>query len=314
VVGHSELRVTDTDQLRGLSAVRDNLKLRHFDVDEIDLTATRKIPDDAAVLVNVAPQGKFSAAEQAMLRSYLSTNAGRMICFLQPGASTTALGLDELLLDWGILVHDDLILDTNQEGVAENGDLLVRAFQQHPITKFLFERGGHLRMGLTRTVMPDPGRSLGSGLNVTTLAATYPTAWGERDYRRPQQQKYDPGDTRPIPGMEPAERLGMIVASERVGVRDNLPFSVRGGKVVVFGTGDLIANSRLDPTSFTFFLNTVNWAVDRDRMLNIPPRPVERFEISLSAAEFSRLRYALLLVLPGGAIALGLLVYWTRRA
>jgi hypothetical protein len=49
-------------------------------------------------------------------------------------------------------------------------------------------------------------------------------------------------------------------------------------------------------------------------MLNIPPRPIERFEISLSAAEFDRLRYALLLVLPGAAILLGALVYWTRRA
>ena len=30
-----------------------------------------------------------------------------------------------------------------------------------------------------------------------------------------------------------------------IGVRDKLPFSVRGGRLVVFGTGDLIANTRL---------------------------------------------------------------------
>jgi hypothetical protein len=34
----------------------------------------------------------------------------------------------------------------------------------------------------------------------------------------------------------------------------------------------------------------------------------------LSAADFSRLRYVLLLVLPGAALVLGLIVYWTRRA
>jgi hypothetical protein len=170
-----------------------------------------------------------------------------------------------------------------------------------------------LRIGFARTVMPDPGRSVGSGLKTETLAATSPTAWGERDYRR-LPWKYDPGDTRPIPGLDPPNALGVLVVSERVGVRDNLPFSVRGGKVVVFGTGDMITNARLDQSSFAVFLNTVNWAVDRDRMLNIPSRPVERFEISLSAADFTRLRYALFFVLPGGAILLGLLVYWTRRA
>jgi hypothetical protein len=40
---------------------------------------------------------------------------------------------------------------------------------------------------------------------------------------------------------------------------------------------------------------------------------VERFQLTLSAADFSRLRYTLLLALPGAALLLGLLVYWTRR-
>ena len=313
LVGHGELRVTDADAQRGLSLARDNLKIRHFEVEEIDLTVARKIPDDATLLVDVSPQGRFSAAEQAMLRTYLGTQAGRLIFFLAPRFNVAALGLDDLLLDWGILANDDLICDISPESVAENNDLLLYAFQPHPITKILIDRKLHLRLGEARSVMPDPGRSLGGGLNTVTLAATSPTAWGERNYRR-TPWKYDPGDTRPIPGLEPKDRLGVIVASERVGVRDNLPFSVRGGKVVVFGTGDLIANARLDQTSFLVFLNTVNWAVDRDRMLNIPPRPVERFEISLSAADFMRLRYALFFVLPGSAILLGLLVYWTRRA
>ena len=70
--------------------------------------------------------------------------------------------------------------------------------------------------------------------------------------------------------------------------RKNLP-------VVVFGSGDLPANSRIDQGNFAIFLNAVNWCVDRDRQLSIPPRPVERFQLSLSAADFARLRYALLL-------------------
>ncbi len=39
--------------------------------------------------------------------------------------------------------------------------------------------------------------------------------------------------------MEPPDRLGIAVASERVAARDNLPFSVPGGRLVVVGTGDL---------------------------------------------------------------------------
>jgi hypothetical protein len=315
VSGHGELRVDNTDAQVGLSALRAQLKVRNFDVEPLDFTAMRKIPADASLLVVVAPQSAFSRLEQEMLRQYLSASAGRLMLFLHPGRSTTALGLDDLLLDWGVLVNQDFIVDP--DNLTENLELLVRALAPtHPITKSLVENGSQpLRIGAARSVIPDPGRTLGAGLNVVTLAATSTNAWGERGFRPGEIPRYDPGvDTRPIAGMEPPDRLGVIVASERLAVRDNLPFSVPGGKLVVFGTGDLIANGRLDNASLLVALNAVNWAVDRDHQLAIAPRPIERFQLSLSTTEFSRLRYALLLVLPGGALLLGLLVYWTRRA
>jgi hypothetical protein len=313
--GHGELRIENADAQVGLTGIRDQLKLRNYDVDVLDLTAVRRIPADASLVIVVAPQSSFTRAEQEMLRQYLGTNAGRMILFVAAGKTTNSLGLDDLLLDWGVLVHNDLVIDP--ENMSENGELLVRAWAPtHPITKSLVDVGSlPLRFGLARTVIPDPGRSLGSGLNTITLAATSPTAWGERGGSKPGPIRYDPGvDTRPIPGLDPPDRLGLIVASERLAVRDNLPFSVRGGKLVVFGTGDLITNGRIDAASLHIMLNAVNWSVDRDHALAIPPRPVERFHLALTATDFTRLRYALLLVLPGSALLLGLLVYWTRRA
>ena len=62
------------------------------------------------------------------------------------------------------------------------------------------------------------------------------------------------------------------------------------------------------------FLGAVNWAVDRERQLNVPARPIERFQLALSAAELQRLNYTLWFGLPGATLLLGLVVYWTRRA
>jgi hypothetical protein len=316
IEGHGELRIEDADARNGLSRLRGELRARNFNVEAMNLTTTRGVPEDASLVVIAWPKSKFSPTEQEMLRQYLGTSAGRAIILLAPGPgmSTGELGLDDLLLDWGVLAHNDVIIDIDPITTAENGDLLVWAFSQHPITKTMHEYKLPLRLGFARTVMPDPGRALGGGLNTVTLAATSKKAWGERDMRT-NPPKFDPGiDTRPLPGMDPPDVLGLAVASERVAVRDNLPFSVRGGKLVVFGTGDLITNSRMDAGNFAIFLNSVNWTVDRTSQLNIPPRPIERFQLSLSATEFTRLRYALLLALPGAALLLGLLVYWTRRA
>ena len=241
-------------------------------------------------------------------------NAGRLLLFLAPGFPH---GLEDLLLDWGVLVDDDLVYDTGPANVSDAGDLVILACDKtHPVTQTLISYNFKLLLGRTRTVRPDPGRATGNGLNTVTLAATSPTAWGEVSYRDLSQlPQFNRGiDIAPLPGMDPKDRLGVVVASERLAVRDNLPFSVRGGRLVVFGTGDLPVNNRIvNAGNLNLFLNAVNWTVDRDTQLNIPARPIERFQLALSADAFLKLRYALLFVLPGIAGLLGLAVYWARR-
>ena len=214
-----------------------------------------------------------------------------------------------------MVVDDDVIYDPGTQDMTEEGELLLRALTPHPVTQTLIDYSLQPRIGQARSVRPDPGRSVGNGLNVTTLAATSTTAWGEVSYRQRTLPEYNPGiDVRPIPGMEPRDRLGVVVASERVATRDNLPFTVRGGRLIVFGTGDLIANNRIAIVdNQNIFLGAVNWTVDRDANFSMPARAIERFQLSLSANELTRLRYSLLLALPSAAALLGLVVYWTRR-
>jgi hypothetical protein len=312
LTGHGELRPDDVDSARGLSTARDQLRQRNFDVDVVDLSAVRRIPPDASLLVAVAPQSPFSPHEKELLRQYLGNNAGRLILFLSPGYPH---GLADLLLDWGVKVDDDLVLDVGPENVTEDGDLIVRGFPQHPITQALVNFGILLRVGPSSSVRTDAVRAAGYGLSTVALALCSPTAWGEVNFRSRGQAVFDPGvDIRPVSGMNPPDRLSIAVASERVATRDNLPFSVRGGRLVVFGTGDLIANARIENAgSLNVLLGAANWMADRDTELNIPARPIERFQLSLSAGELRRLRFAILLALPGAAILLGLAVHWTRR-
>lgn len=314
LTGHGELRPDDVDPARGLSVLADQLRLRNFDVEFLSLTAARRVPDDAALVIACAPQGRYDASEQEALRQYVGTRAGRLIVLLAPGIPH---GLDELFYDWGILVDDVVIFDTNPESFSDNGDFILRAFTPHPITQSLIDFKLVLRLGLCRSVRPDPGRSPGNGLEVTTLVATNPTAWGERSYLGARRiPEYNPGiDLKGLPGLPPANRLGVMVASERTQVRDNLPFSVRTGRMVVIGTGDMLANDRIaSEGNLWLFLNTVNWSIERDTQLNIPARPIERFQLSLNQRELTRLRYSLLLALPGAAAFLGLFVYWSRRS
>jgi len=319
LVGHSELRPDDTDPQRGLSEVRDLLRWHNYEIDTLELSAAQKIPDDASLLVCVAPQSGFAPREVEMLRNYLGgTPGGRLILFLGPGPhqGLDGLRLDGLLLDWGVLVDDDLICEVGNEFRTDDGDLFVRYLAPHnPVTQVLVDYQTPLRVGSARSVRPLPVRSSAGGLTVVTLAAASPAAWGEVGFAQRGVQPYKPGlDIKGLPQMDPPNQLGIAVASARVAVKGNLPFSVIGGRLVVVGTGDLIANPRLNnPGTQAFFLGAVNWMAGNDTQLHALPRPIERFQLSLSAADALRLRYTLMLALPGAVALLGIAVYWARR-
>jgi hypothetical protein len=305
LAGHGEMSPDDISPVRGLSVLRAELSLRNYDLEGLDLSLTKRIPDGADLIIIPSPQGRFQPREEELLRQYLSTHAGRIILTLDP---THEFGLDNLLFDWGVRVDDDVIFDTNPEVITDNGELIIRHIDgSHPITKGLADFKVPLRISPPRSVRPDPSRPLDNALKVSILATSSPTSWGEFGYRLTNVlPAYTPGSDLKGP-------LGVIVTSERV-TAGALPFSVPGGRFVVIGSGDIFSNRRLtDQGNQILCINAVNWAVDRDTQLHIPPRPIERFQLSLSEEELAKLRLGLLFLLPGSAALLGFIVYWTRR-
>ena len=311
LAGHGEMLPSDVSA-RGLSLLADELRLRNFAVETIDLSQTRGVPDDAAAVILAAPDS-YSAFEVEQLRLYLSNRAGRAIILLRAGIEH---GLDDLLYDWGLVADDVVVYDTDTNNVTEMGELRIAAFSPHPITQTLIDNSLPVFVGATRVVRPDPGRPLDNALRTEVLAATSETAWGERNYRARTMPVYDPGfDLKGLAGFEPRNRLSVITSSERVTPPEGLPFSVRGGRVVLFGNADFASNGRIyAPGNQNIILNAIDWCVDRDIQLNTIPRPIERFQLNLSQTELVKLRYSLLLILPGAAALFGLIVYWTRRS
>ncbi len=308
LTGHDEMRPDDVDNRRGLSQLRDELRRRNFEVAGLDLTLTRKIPDDASLVIVASPQKPLRPFEELILRDYLTTRAGRLILMLEPGV---AHGLENLALDWGVIIYDNVIFDPDPRSTTESNDFRLWRFLPDPVSgitdSFVNGSGLPLIVTFARVVSDDGGRSLDEGLRVKKLVATSKDAWGEASYRL---RNVLPAYT---PEQDLKGELGVVVISERL-KPDTLPLSVRGGRLAVFGTGDLVTNARIVSIgNLRFFIDTVNWAVDRENRLNIPVRPIERFQLTLSAEELTRLRLGLLLGLPGLVAVIGLIVYWTRR-
>ena len=308
VVGHDEMDPGSVSAERGLSQLRDSLRARNFEIETLNLARTRRIPDDAAVVLTIGPQAPLLPQEQELLREYLSNRAGRLVVAVGPALNHPAdTGLAELFSDWGLQVPDCLVIDPDPDARMEGGDLILIRYGPHPIRQSLTLP---VVAGALRVVRPNVGRPSDVSLKVTGLLAASPAAWGETSFRGTRSWSPDTSDFRADP------RTGLYVAavSERV-TAANLPFSVRGGRLVVLGSSDVFSNNRLGNLgNNALILNILNWAVDRDAQVNIPPRPLERFQLALSATDLAKLRIGLLGIVPGVLGLLGLVVYWSRRS
>ena len=309
LVGHGELEPADVSPDKGLSVFRDQLSIRNFALEALDLRIKHKVPEDASLLIIARPVTSYEPFEQELLRQYLSTRAGRMLLFLDSNPSRTEYGLADLLFDWAVLADRALIYDRGPDGQNDSGGLVLKSFlPTHPVSKPLFDQKLPVAFGSCRSVRINPSREKDESIVAKVVIGVNPeTAWGERDFQQ-TPPRFDPNVD--IAG----KAVGAAVASERVGAKVDLNFSVPRGRLVVFGCADFITNNRITALgNLTLALASVNWLVDRDTQLNIAPRPIEKFQLVLSKQELVRLRYSLLFGLPAATALLGLLVYWTRR-
>ncbi len=305
LAGHGEMRLDDVDPKRGLSELAQQLEERNIEMENLDLALAPEVPEEANLVVIASPQGPLMEQEVEKLRKFLGDKAGRLIVLIDPWRKH---GLEDLFYEWGILTDDMLIVDTGPDYQETNGDLLIRRFAQHPITDILLKNHIPVMMGVTRPVRFDLGSPLDERLSTVQLLASSENSWAERSYR----QVRDLDDLKFDLATDLKGPISIAAVSERK-VSSNLGINLSGGRLVTFGNSDLIANQRIGSIgNFMLFLNTINWCLGRDRMLAIPPRPIEKFQLPLSKPELNRLGL-ILLTIPGLLAIMGIAVGWIRR-
>ncbi|MGH8020941.1 MAG: GldG family protein, partial [Opitutaceae bacterium] len=290
LTGHGEMRLDDVDPRRGASQIKAQLAGRNYETRALDLLVARRIPEDAAMILILSPQTPILAAEQEILRNYLRTGDGRVLVTLDPGKRH---GLDDLFFDWGVLADDVVAVETDPAYQDPGGDLRVGQMAAHPITQVLIDNQIPVIMGYARSVRPDPGRPIDDSLQVTELLATSsttssaPSSWGEVNYRAPGRPVFDP--ERDLRGP-----IMLATVAERK-VDSRLGINLQGGRLIVFGNSDFLANNRIVVAgNFTLLLNSISWALGRDNRLQIPTRPVNHLKLTLSQEELALARVSIL--------------------
>ncbi len=296
IQGHGERSPDDFNRHSGYSRIAARLRDENLDVERLNLGEAKTVPNHCALMVVAGPVQAFTPFEVALIRDYLDRK-GRLLLLLDARVKT---GLEPLLLEWGVVLGDDIVVDETR--TLSGRELYLSAYPNHPITAPLQDLVSVLF--LPRSVRARPSTAGGDKPSVSELAACSPAGWAEFDLDDAATH-FDPQVD--IPGPVP------VAAAIERGPVPGVHVQILPTRLVVVGDSDFASNSGLMGANADLFMNSVNWLLDRRELLALAPKTFEEFRLVMDARQLRRLFWTVAVALPGLVAAMGLWVAWRRR-
>ncbi|MCX7868990.1 MAG: GldG family protein, partial [Terrimicrobiaceae bacterium] len=301
VTGHGE---PEAGPGSPVSTFLDYIRRQNVTARSLALGGVDEIPADAAALLIIGPSQDFSAREIEVLSAFME-RGGSLLVLLDPRAPTPRL--DSFLAGAGIRPRDDRVLRTVRLGFATGilREVTAEFHPRSPITR---------RMAGLTLFLPGETKSLALEASGDSTFALYPLLqpleefWGESDYITDERRgvRYDEG-------RDAGQPLFVAAGSARGGAEDG-SVEIGSSKLVVVGNCEFALDAALSPAGLDFLVSATHWLLDRGRLAAATPKTRRYFPLHLTDEQMSRLNALALLILPGCAAGMALLVWWRRRA
>ena len=326
LAGHGEMGI-EGDEEQALNQFVLELKRENCRVAALNLLKTRQMPADCDLLVIAGPVAPFTDSEVEILRQYLEKD-GRLFVLVRPRLPPGKLGgLDSLLADYNVDVHDDEII------VEQDRDLMGRpvlslmvvmdTYGRHPITDDVTQMNYVMvNAAPVRAAMPDAsspyGRLTGPqpDYSVTGLIYSGSNSWAEPNPTK-KPLKFDPehGEKGPLCVGVAVQRRAK--KESPAGPPGEPP--EKGARLVVLGSCDTASDIAFShpeagyEANRTLVMNCVNWLVNKETKLGIPPQRADRRELAAGPTAFKAIFFITVIGMPLTVALIGGLVWWTRR-
>lgn len=289
IKGHNEHAGAD-------SALASAFENEGYVVGEITI-ATDGIPEDADLLISLAPAADFSAEERDALDTYLL--GGGKAAFAFTSGTEPMERLYAYLGEWGIIANNDFVVESDgsmafktQTGVP----VPAPAMQDHTITEKLLT--GDIALITPAACSFTINDNNPQYAKITPLLKTSEASWGVTDLSGSMDKKE--GDlTGPLTIAALAEKtdssgkifvIGSVQAIEWQGILDNSSYS----------NGD-------------FILNAFSYMTDKGDALNIRAKEISTQSLTMSEQQFNTSVIFVQYIMPLLVLAIGLLVWLKRR-
>jgi ABC-type uncharacterized transport system involved in gliding motility auxiliary subunit len=312
--GHGEHPMTDTQTPGGYGLVVQTLKGENIVTASLNLASVGSVPADAAAVVIAGPTVPFTPAEAQAIDKYLADN-GKLFVLLDP---LSPLGLEDVLKKYELSFDNDIVLSrvmtsTGQQATTPLAYIYQTGFSSHPITAKFSAAGYAIPIVDARSIHLQPDTS--PSPKAQALLSTGNEAWGwivqpnvsNADLQTVSSRTYNRSTDISGP-------LTIAAAYDAGTVTDpatKAPSS--GARIVVVGSAHFLENDTASEISSNFFINSLDWLVKKNAVLDIAPKQPQSYGVTLSPMSQRTVTWTALFFVPGLALALGIFTWFSRR-
>ncbi len=325
--GHGEAPLDEPGNPRSLSQAQDLLGRDNFEIEEWSSLGKIEVPSDADLVVIAGATTNLLEPELEVFSRYLDAG-GRLLLLLDPAFSGTELvdlGVDEWLAGYGVAVAGDIVIDPANELPFFGAEtVFTDSYGFHPIVEALQQTRTRVLFPLARSVGKHeeaPGE-----IEITELVRTSDSGWGETNLAALDRVELDDDDVAgPVPlgvavsfkiaeepGDAPEDEVDLFDPTVETDAVET--DAAEEGRLVVFGDLDFATDAQIaNAANGLLLLNTLNWLVKREQLIDIEGRRPEETRLSLAGSEISSIYWLVLIILPGLSVTLGVSVFMRRR-
>ncbi|MGB7294116.1 MAG: Gldg family protein [Candidatus Aminicenantales bacterium] len=316
--GHGEHSIEQAEDL-GYSFAKDELQKLGYEANKLTLALSETFPQDCSLLVVPGPQKDLLPNELETIGNYLR-DGGRVFFMVDP---ETAPGLIPYLLQFGVTLEDDVVVDTISR--LFGGDYFMPVITEYEIHEITRNFRYATFFPYARSVEPADPKPV--GITLSALGKTSPNSWSERQLDQKQVTFDKDKDTQgPVSlavvatlevkppekkesSQEPSEENMEAQKVEEPPAAN----SKQEGRLAVFGDSDFASNRYYNLSgNGNLFLNTVNWLTEESDLISIQPKTSSPRTVQFTPSQGRMIFFVSVIILPLIILILGISV-WVRR-
>lgn len=303
--GHGE-KTPDVEDAESYSQIKKEFASQNYESKTFNLLEEGKIPEACTVLLVLGPSKAFFDKEISLLSEWLD-NGGRAVFAIDPNLKNgvdTSKEIAGLLEKWWIRIDHNLVLDPTSRLLGVNASVPIVGMynKENPITR---EFQLTTLFPLASGVDIKPGQP--TSLKTWWLAKSTPKAWAKTNFKEIATGMVKIDEKKDVAGPH-----SLMVAVE--GGRDPSKKPARPTRIIALGSSGVGANRWASHgANIDLFLNSVSWLADDENLISIRPKEEEAEVPSLSQTESNYIQLVTMIMVPGGMLLLGALVWFRRR-